>query len=127
SLDIQYAARAEKMSGDDDFCAAVNLIAKQNGMPAYFGPVLDFSAPTTTTFGTWEFELDALPIPANFAHGDVCDVDFVFDGWREDVAEPSLSGFTDEERFTVNMTSRMVVLNEYVPDPIGNECSVVNG
>ena len=123
SLDIRYSARAEKVSGDDNFCASIDLIAKHNGAPVYEGNVLGFSAEQTATFGTWEFELDSLPQTADYAHGDVCNVDFVFDGWRDDVADPSLSGFDDEERFRVNMTSRMIVLNEYLPNPIGNECS----
>ena len=123
SLDIQYEIKTEKIGGDDDFCSGINLIAKKNGMTEYSGNILSFAVATSTEFGTWEFELDAPPSPGNFAHGDKCKVDFVFNGWREDVADSLQSGFDDEERINVDLKAKMIVLNEYLPNPIGDECS----
>ena len=117
SLDIQYEMKAEKMGGDDAFCDGINLIAKRNGMQEYSGKILEFVATPSTTFGVWEFELDAPPLPGDFAHGDKCEVDLVFSGWREDVAEFDQSGFTDEERFSLDLTARMIVLNEVLAYP----------
>jgi len=119
SLNIQYEVNAEEISGNDDFCNALMMEVEHNGVEKHDGPLLSFSAPTTTQLGTWEFEID-LPVSAtNVPHGAECNVDLVFKGWRTDVATFEESGFTDEERIELRLISRMIVLNEFLPNPNG--------
>ncbi len=118
SLDIQYKAYAEKISGNDDFCNALQLETFHSKI-SYDGDLLAFDTATTTALGTWAFEIKLPHTAANFAHGEECNVDLVFEGWRKDVADSSQSGFVDEERIQLRLTSRMIVLNEFLPNPEG--------
>lgn len=120
SLNTQYEVRAEMLDGsNEDFCNALIMEAEHNGVEKHDGPLLSLSAATTTELGTWEFEID-LPVSAtNVPHGAECNVDLVFKGWRTDVLTFEESGFTDEERIELRLTSRMIVLNEFLPNPNG--------
>ena len=119
SLDVQYEVYAEKISGNDNFCNALLLEAKHNGIEKHNGTLLSLSVPAIPQLGTWEFKID-LPVSAsNVPHGVECNVDLVFKGWRTDVVSFEDSGFTDEERINLRLTSRMIVLNEFLPNPDG--------
>ncbi len=120
SLDIQYKARAEKISGNDDFCNALKLEAFHSAI-SYDGALLSFDTAITNSLGTWAFEVKLPHTASNFSHGEECNVDLVFEGWRKDVADSSQSGFTDEERIQLRLVSRMIVLNEFLPRPSGIE------
>ena len=120
SLTPQYATHVEFKDGDPHFCHVINLVASGGGFgEVYDGPLLDFTAPTTTALGTWEFDLELQKYVGDFPQGATCDADIVFNGWRSDVSDPSESGYTDEERVTVHLTADMVVLNEFLPNPEG--------
>lgn len=118
SLGIQYKARAEKISGNDNFCNALQLEASHSAI-SYNGALLSFNTATTTAFGTWAFEIKLPHTASDFSQGEECNVDLVFQGWRKDAADFSQSGFNDEERIHLNLTSRMIVLNEFLPRPDG--------
>lgn len=120
SLDIQYKARAEKISGNDNFCNALELEVFHSEI-SYDGPLLSFNTATTTALGTWAFELKLPHTAGDFNHGEECNVDLVFEGWRQDVADFNQSGFNDEERIQLRLFSRMIVLNEFLPNPEGYE------
>lgn len=118
SLDFQYTVESEKISGDD-FCNALELEVKLNGVKKHDDGLVSFSLPALTTPGSWSFEVE-LPVTAtNIPHGKTCEVDFVFKGWQTDMATYENGGFSDEERFHLNLTSRMIVLNEFLPRPDG--------
>ena len=119
SLNIQYEVNTEKISGDNNFCNALEMKVEHNGVEKHDGSLLSFSAPTTTELGTWEFEIDLPASATNVPHGAECNVDLVFKGWRSDVVSFEESGFTDEERIELRLTSRMIVLNEFLPNPSG--------
>jgi len=119
SLNIQYEVNTEKISGDDNFCDALEMKVEHNGVEKHDGSLLSFSAATTTQLGTWEFELNLPVSTTNVPHGAECDVDLVFRGWRSDVVSFEESGFTDEERIQLRLTSRTIVLNEFLPNPDG--------
>jgi len=119
SLAVQYEVNVEKISGNDDFCQALKMEVEHNGVEKHDGSLLSFSAPSTTQLGTWEFEIDLPSSAANVPHGVECNVDLVFKGWRSDVVNFEDSGFTDEERIELRLTSRMIVLNEFLPNPSG--------
>ena len=119
SLNIQYEVNTEKISGDNNFCNALEMKVEHNGVEKHDGSLLSFSAPITTELGTWEFEIDLPASATNVPHGAECNVDLVFKGWRTDVVSFEESGFTDEERIELRLTSRMIVLNEFLPNPSG--------
>lgn len=119
SLDVQYEVNAEKISGNDDFCNALQIGLEHNGVEKHDGPLLSVNVPATTQLGTWEFEIDLPASANNVLHGVECNVDLIFKGWRADVVNFEDSGFTDEERINLRLTSRMVVLNEFLPNPNG--------
>lgn len=121
SLDFQYTVEAEKISGSDDFCKGLLLEAKLNGVKKHDDGLMLFSVGTSTARGTWKFEIE-MPVSAtNIPHGDVCEIDLVFKGWQTDVANYGGGGFFDEERIRIRLTSKMVVLNEFLPNPEGYE------
>ncbi len=119
TLDWQYTLEAEKISGDDDFCSALNLEAELNGSEKHDNSLLALDVPASSTLGTWTFDI-TLPVNATgVAHGDTCKVDFVYKGWQTEIPLYEDSGFTDEERVSVTLTARMIVLNEFLPRPDG--------
>lgn len=118
SLDIQYNTYAEKISGNNDFCNALQLEASHSSV-FYNGALLSFNENNVANLGTWSFEIKMLPGAGNFSHGEQCNIDLVFKGWRDDVSDFNQSGFTDEERIHLHLTSRMIVLNEFLPRPDG--------
>jgi len=115
-MDIQYKVYAEKISGNNEFCEALQLEAFHRSI-SYDGDLLSFDTPTTTDLGTWAFEIKLPHTATNFPHKAECNVDLVFQGWRDDVPDFNQSGFTDEERIHLHLTSRMIVLNEFLPNP----------
>ncbi len=119
SLNVQYEVSAEKISGNDDFCNALQIELEHNGSEKHDGSLLSVSVPVTTQLGTWELELDLPASATNVLHGTECDVDLIFKGWRSSIVNFEDSGFTDEERINLRLTSRMVVLNEFLPNPNG--------
>lgn len=120
TLGWDYAVSAEKVGGSDAFCNALDFEAKLNGVEKHDDSFSSFMVGTSTTLGTWHFELFLPPDAIGIAHGDTCAVDIVFRGWQENM--PAFGdGFYDEERVHVELTARMVVLNEFLPNPHGFE------
>ena len=120
SLDIQYTVTAEKTSGDDDFCDGLLLEITKNGIEVHDADMFSFSEATSTIFGTWEFEYDLPSSVTTVGHGDECNFDFVYSGWRAD-STPEASGFDDEERLSFSLTAKMIVMNELLPNPTGSD------
>jgi len=119
SFDIQYRARAEKMSGsNDDFCDALEMEVFHSQI-SHDDSLLSFNTATTTAFGTWAFEIELPFTSTHIPHGVECNVDLVFEGWQTDIEDYADGGFTDEERIHLRLTSRMIVLNEFLPYPDG--------
>jgi len=119
SLAFQYTVASEKISGSDDFCNALELEAELNWVEKHNDTLMSFDVLASTTLGSWSFEIK-LPVTAtNIFHGETCEVDLVFKGWQTDVATYEDGGFSDEERIHLKFTSRMIVLNEFLPNPSG--------
>ncbi|MCK4473703.1 lamin tail domain-containing protein [Candidatus Parcubacteria bacterium] len=119
SLGFQYTVTAEKISGSDDFCNALKLEAELNGIEKHDDALMSFDIPASTMLGSWSFEIKLPVYAANISHGETCEVDLVFKGWQTDMPVYGTAGFFDEERIHINLTSRMVVLNEFLPNPNG--------
>ena len=99
----------------DPLCQKLTMEAKRNGLPFYSGPLADFTAATSTEFGSWELRFD-LPPTASAAHGDKCQGEVKFWAWPQGQIYTG-SGFFDEESLPIDFTARMVVLNEIFANP----------
>ncbi|MBI2121531.1 MAG: lamin tail domain-containing protein [Candidatus Sungbacteria bacterium] len=118
-MDFQYTLGAEEISDEDDFCDALNIQAKLNGVEKYEGDLMSLATSALTALGTWKFNIE-LPVDEDsFTNGAECRFDIVFKGWQTNVASYGAGGFTDEERMSFIITARMVVLNEFLPRPDG--------
>lgn len=115
TIPFVYEVGAEKISGSDTFCDALDLEAELNGSEKHGDSLLALDVPAATTLGTWTFAI-TLPVGATgITHGEKCEVDFVFRAWQSELSYPE--GFNDEERINITFTSRMIVLNEFLPNP----------
>src|SRR3989344_3082217 len=119
-MDFQYTLEAEEVSDDDGFCDILNLQAKLNGIEKYDGNLMSLITSTSTTLGTWKFNIE-LPVDEDsFTNGEKCQFDIVFKGWQTNIASYGDGGFSDEERINFTLTAgKMVVLNEFLPRPDG--------
>ena len=124
SLDMQYTVQAEFQSGSEAYCDTLGLSVNQAGTPFIYSTVgnqntlTGLTRSTTTEFGTYEFTtIDGSYDSRQFAHGTECNVDLVFSGWRADTNNPTASGYTDQERIELRLDNRMVVMNEFLPNP----------
>ncbi|MFH1170464.1 MAG: hypothetical protein V1704_02805 [Candidatus Vogelbacteria bacterium] len=96
SLDFQYTVGVEKTGGDDDFCQALNLEAKLEGVTNYTGKFMDFVSSLVVyseTTNDWEF---IISLPSDATVTGSCRFDFVFSGWQTTLSE--FGGFSDIER-----------------------------
>src|SRR3989344_1667046 len=119
-MDFQYTLRAEEVLNENDFCGALNLQAKLNGVEQYNGDLLSLATPALIVLGTWKFKIELPVDETDFANGEQCRFDVVFEGWQTNVASYDDGGFSDEERFNFTITAgKMVVLNEFLPRPDG--------
>ncbi len=129
ALDFGYKVSAVNSSGG--LCGALNLNATFNSNPSYSGPIAGFNnfdaGEFDTVGGNWQFTATLIDGDLGL-QGQICTFDFVFDGIQIGGA-----GFSDTE--TIQNTVRAgywdppVVLNEFLPNPSGNECSLtgING
>lgn len=98
-LDFQYIVEVVKTSGDNDFCNALDLVAKRGNTQLYSGGLLglNINPPVvyaTTTSDTWLFKI-ALPSDSQTFEGKNCEFKFVFKGWQTNL--PTFGGFSDIE------------------------------
>ncbi|OHA09909.1 MAG: hypothetical protein A3A44_01585 [Candidatus Sungbacteria bacterium RIFCSPLOWO2_01_FULL_60_25] len=96
TIGFQYTASLTKTAGDDAFCNALELEARQDGVARYIGPLMDFLAGPFVFAApeNWLFNV-TLPAGVPDVAGMSCEFKFVFNGWQEGFAAPS--GFHDEE------------------------------
>ncbi len=105
SIPLFYSARFEKIAGDDDFCAYLELNAKLEGKIKYPAggsknlPDFDFSsdeALSAVAADNWQFKI-SLPEGASAeAQNKICEFNFVFKG-RQDNFSNSETGFSDRQ------------------------------
>jgi len=128
SLLFQYIIERADSSGS--LCDYLSVEAKLNGETKYTGnlnafsldPSILFSEPTDDWQFVFTFSED------QFEHmGEWCLFDFAFKGWQDNISDYESSGFKDEETAFTRITLRQektVVLNEILPDPAGEDCSL---
>src|SRR3989344_1788853 len=119
-MDFQYTLETEEISDEDNFCGALSIQAKLNGVEKYDGNLMSLDTSALTALGTWKFNIE-LPVDQDsFTNGDECRFDIVFKGWQTNVISYGAGGFTDEEKMSFILTAgKMVVLNEFLPRPDG--------
>lgn len=122
SLDVQYRVDAEFQDGSKAYCSSLQIWADHKDAPQWqFFPSQDpltFTRGTTSKLGTYEFkQIGASYDSRRFAHGTRCEMDLVFSGWRNDTDTPTESGYTDTERISLDIKNRMIVMNEFLPNP----------
>lgn len=118
----------------DAFFGNIQVRALLGGTEVYSGALSGLaSIADTATVGEWDFEVSVDSSYTPPALPDTCLFGIDFDAWREGVSEAQ-SGFRDVEHFVATLTlvaappaplvapvSTGVVLNEILPDPIGND------
>jgi hypothetical protein len=127
SLDFQYKISATDFSGD--LCNYLNLSANLDGNPKYNGPLTSFVNFNVGQFlapENWAFTLN-LSSSNTSLQGKNCSFKFVFDSWQTNLPD-NTQGFVDSEEITntvwAGYWSPPVVLNEILPNPLGDDCSL---
>lgn len=85
STPFKYGVKTVPTGGDLDFCAALQLEATMDGVPAYNGLLLDFDFWPVTfdpAGSLWTMRV-SLPGGASVVDGQTCDFDFLYQGWQE--------------------------------------------
>src|SRR3989344_9569449 len=98
-IDFKYIVFPEKTDGNNDFCNALELDARLEGVLQYSGPLFDFLSATTTfstTTDDWKFNVSLPAISPEF-NNKSCRFDFVFSGWQEEFPNEG-EGYNDQER-----------------------------
>jgi hypothetical protein len=97
SLGFNYDIRSVKTGGNDDFCNALNLEVKFDGLTKYNSSLLGFVLSPAVLFGgsnSWEFIVHFDSTDPSLQN-KTCDFNFVFKGWQID--SDGSWGMTDEE------------------------------
>ncbi len=123
SLDFQYKAVIDNLSGDNNLCTALTLVVSLDGNSVYNGPLTDFALTPTTDLGAYDFEA-TLTDSALSLQNQTCHFDFVFTAWQDNLSDENSGGFTDIETLSNTIESgswQGVVLNEILPNPEGDD------
>jgi len=118
-LPFQYTLKSEKVGGNSDFCNTLELVAELNGVEKYKGNLNSLDISSMTNIGDWLFEIKLPSTEDSFPHETTCQIDLVFRGFQTNVSSFDKSGFTDIEKIRINLISRMIVINEFLPNPEG--------
>jgi len=122
SLGFQYKINYEKVSGN--LCDYLDLTAG-----AYSGLLKDFTDQEPFTFSgtpSWDFVISLPAGASDSLQGEICDFKFVFNGWQEDLSWGEGLSDTEETQniISANYWNPPVVLNEILPNPSGDDCSL---
>jgi len=110
---FKYNIQTVMTGGDIDFCNALKLEAKLDGVIQYSDGLMSFVS-ATTTFSTsaddWLFTV-TLPSGTSFPPGKVCQIKFVFNGWQINLPDSS-SGFYDQEEIASSFATGGMKINK---------------
>ena len=109
TLPFKYDIQTIKTGGDDNFCNALNLEAKLNGVVKYTGSLLNFILSPAVDFSSddWEFIIK-FDDNNSALQNKTCDFNFIFKAWQTD--SDGNWGFKDEETLQNSVTSGIWVL-----------------
>jgi hypothetical protein len=108
---FQYFA-STTVSGDLDFCAAIEARLAQGANELYQGPLASMLSATTTATSTLSL---AASINSAF-YNSVCDFELDFNGWQTRHHLPPMTGFSDTEGITERLASWGMRLNKIYYD-----------
>lgn len=115
TLPFQYTARTEKISGDDDFCNALQLTADLEGEEKYSGSLMGFSfspIEISAPIDTWHFKAS---LEDSDFQNKTCQIKFVFEGWQTNLPDFSL-GFSDQEEIVSSFATWGIRINKVYYD-----------
>jgi len=133
TLGFQYRVSASDLDGP--LCADVNIEAVLGGDVKYDG-LLSALTPTAAIVHSgssdeWTFNMSA---PSGTTIDEACQFEIDFEGWQENVANYGDGGFSYASSMLTHLMFRAennlagmppdIVLNEILPDPLGDECGV---
>ena len=100
TLGFKYNVTAVKTSGSDNFCDALDVVAKRDNVEMYSDALSDLTITPPVVYESslidvWSFEV-SLPSDESFYPMETCGFKFVFTGWQEDLPTAS-TGFSDIE------------------------------
>ena len=126
SLPFKYKIKATDFEGP--LCEKLNLEAKLDGTTKYLGTLMDFILSVPVDFSepsdNWEFIISFSGDIETYKNKP-CQFYFQFFGWQNDLEESG--GFSDQENSFLHLSlrdDRVIVLNEFVADPCGNDCQL---
>ena len=122
SLPFKYNAQTVKISGDDNFCNALKLEAKLEGVTKYSDGLMGLNIVPPVVIGSdnqddWLFTITLPSDTPSTLQNKSCQFKFVFDGWQTNF-ENSSQGFSDTEEILNTITTGRwvspgdVVINE---------------
>lgn len=114
SFPLSYYVAASKIAGPDAFCNAIQAQATTSPF-IYSGALLSLSTGASSLTGPWSLALSLPSNTSDISQGDVCYVDLVYHGWHEGL--PEGDGYSDTETVHLTLHARMVVINEFLPNP----------
>ena len=106
NLPFKYTIRTEKISGDDNFCDALELKVKPEGEIKYLdvggNSLMNFYLPEMEMINppgidTWQFKISLPRDASNDLQNKTCEFKFVFEGWQDNVENYEENGFDDVE------------------------------
>jgi len=126
---FQYNAWTVKTGGDDNFCNALTLEAKLEGVIKYSDGLMSFNLTLPVIVGDdgqddWLFTV-TLPLGSSFPTGKVCQIKFVFDGWQINIPSSSV-GFSDQEEIASSFATGGIKINKVYYDVDGEHGSEYN-
>ena len=114
-----YFASSTNLTGDIDFCNAINVVATLNGDEMYNGPLSGLLTATTTLIDTWNLEFTN---NQNFFNS-VCQFDIDFNGWQTRHDYPKYhDGYSDTEKTTHILYSDGFKINKVYFEDGGGSC-----
>lgn len=128
-LGFKYSASTTDI-GTSDLCGSLNLEAKFNDAVVYDGPLTGFylQMGSYTEPAAWSFGVTLPSDAPDSLEDQICSFKVRFDGWQENL--PQGQGFSDfaeigalisSGHWTVTPPVLGVVLNEFLPNPQGNQ------
>lgn len=135
TLDFQYSAKTDNLVGA--LCEIVKIEARLGEEVKYLGNLSEFLLEESILY---EDELDNnwIFIMEIDSGGEImigsCQFEFIFEAWQTNIESYEDGGFSDQKRALTHLTLRdealpgenegEIVLNEILPNPLGNECQL---
>ncbi len=137
NLNYNYLSRIELLGGNKTPCDYISVTATSTigtATATFTSLIKDFITPTTTPSTTtpsvnvdWNFSFTVASNTPPTVWGKTCYFKWIYNAWQTNLSDPS-TGFNDtEERSGSIKIGKAVVLNEFLPKPIGPDTALKPG